>query len=239
MKKDKLKVEHRDLLGRKVKNLRRQGILPGNIYGKKVKSTAVQVDRISFQRLYDKVGETSIVNLKVEGEKKERPVLISNVQYHPVTDEPIHVDFHQVSLKEEVEAAIPLRFIGDAPAVVAKTGALLTPVAQIEVKALPTDLPDFIKVDVSKLGELDQEIKVKDLKVDKKVKVLTESELVVAKIGPLVTKEAAELAREEEEAREAAKEEAKPEEEVAEEKVEEKPVEEPKAEEERQEKKEK
>src|SRR3990167_3101848 len=99
-----LKGEARKVLGRKIKNLRKEGILPGNVYGKKVKSESVQVNLKDFQKVYKEVGETGLLSLEVGKEKK--PVLIHNLQMQPVTDEPIHVDFLQVDLKEKVTAEV-------------------------------------------------------------------------------------------------------------------------------------
>lgn len=201
----KLKVEKRKIFGRKVKKLRREGVLPANIYGKKVKSQAVQVDLKEFEKVFGKTGETSIVDL-VLGKGQSRPVLVHNVQIHPVTDQFLHADFHQVVLTEKVKADIPIEMIGESPAVQEKKGILLTTLDEVEVEALPADLPDRIEVDVSKLTEVDQEVKAGDLKIPKKVTLLTDANSIICKIGPLVTKEAEELAKEEEKAAEAAKE---------------------------------
>ena len=218
----KLKVEKREILGRKIKQLRREGILPANIYGKKVKSQAVQVGLKEFEKVYADTGETGIVDLVV-GKGKTRSVLIHNVQIHPVTDQFLHADFRQVVLTEKVKADIPVEVVGESPAVKDKKGILLTILDEIEIEALPADLLDKIEVDVSQLTEVDQEIKVSDLKLAKKVDFLTDPSLIICKIGPLVTKEAEELAKEDEAAAEEAKEEAT--EEVAEKEAKEKPEE--------------
>ena len=201
----KLKVEKRKIFGRKVKKLRQEGLLPANIYGKRIRSQAVRVDLKDFEKVYKKVGETGIVDL-VLAQGRPRPVLIHNVQLHPVTDQFLHADFHQVVLTEKVKAEIPIEIIGQSPAVQEKKGILLTTLDEVEVEALPADLPDKIEIDVSQLTEVDQKIKVKDLKLAKKVKLLTDENLVICKIAPLVTKEAEALVKEEEKAAEAAKE---------------------------------
>lgn len=194
----KLGVEKRETTGRKVKKLRREGILPSSIFGKGVKSLSVQIPLQDFLKVYRQAGETGIVEITVAGEKKTRPVLIKNVQFHPVKRTPLHVDLHQVDLSVKVRAMVPLIITNEAPAVREKIGALLTPAQEVEVEALPMDLPEKIAVDVSALSELDQEVKVKDLALDRnKITVLTDSELVVAKIGALISKEAEELAKEE------------------------------------------
>jgi len=183
-----LLAQKRTVLGRKVKNLRKDGLIPAHVFGHKVSTIHVQVKTSDFAKVFEKAGETGIVDLAIDSQKK--PVLIRNVQTHPVTDEPLHIDFYQVNLAEKVKVDVPLEIIGESPAVEKKIGLLLTPVSEVEVEALPADLPEKIEVDVSKLENVGDEIKIKDLKVDRaKVAILADEELVVAQIGELVTKE--------------------------------------------------
>jgi large subunit ribosomal protein L25 len=215
----KLKAEKRKVAGRKVKRLRREGILPANIYGKKVKSCAVQLDLKTFLPVYQKVGETGIVNLGLKGETKARPVLIHNVQLDPVTDQPLHADFYQVDLKQKVTTEVPVEITGESAAVKEKGGILIQPLTEVEVEALPTELPDKFEVNVTGLKEIDDAVTVGDLKVPEGVKILTAAKQILAKIEPPAEEE--ETAPPEEEAPpEEAAEEAKPEE-----KEEEKPAE--------------
>ena len=182
--KAKLKVEKRKTTGRKVKLLRREEILPANIYGKKVKSQAVQLDLKSFLPVYQTVEETGIVELRLKGETKARPVLIHKVQIDPVSDQPLHADFYQVSLKEKVTTEIPIELVGESPAVKEKIGILIQPLSEVEVEALPTELPDKFEVDIGKLKEVDDTFTVADLEVSKGVKVLTGAKQILAKIEP-------------------------------------------------------
>lgn len=195
MEKHSLKASKRTVVGRKVKNLRKEGVLPANIYGKKVKSQAVQVPEKDFAGVFAKAGETGLVELLVDGEKHH--VLIHNVQYHPVTGFPHHIDFLQVDLKEKVIAKVSVVLVGEAPAVKEKTGVLLTLVSEIEVEALPSDLPEKLEVDISNLSAIDQSIKVEQLKVSDKVKVLADANIEIVKVAPLVSKEAEKMAAEE------------------------------------------
>jgi large subunit ribosomal protein L25 len=183
-KKIKLTVEKRKIAGRKVKVLRREGVLPANIYGKNVKSLAVQLPLKSFLPVYQQAGETGLVELKVESEEKPRPALIHNVQFQPVTDQPIHTDFYQVSLKEKVTTPVPIELIGESPAVKEKVGILIQPLAEVEVEALPTDLPEKIEVDISGLKNVDEAVVVGDVKVGEGVKILTEPQQILVKIEP-------------------------------------------------------
>lgn len=202
MKKLQLKVEERKILGRKVKKLRREGILPGNIYGKTIKSRAIQVPAAEFEKVSKEAGETQIVELSLG--KTVHPVLIHNIMLDPRTGSPLHADFYQVDLKEKIKAMIPVEAVDEPKAVTDKIGLLLQPLSEIEVEALPTDLPEKISVDILPLAELEQQITVADLKIPANVQVLTDPTQVVFKIGELVSKEAEALAKQEEEAAAAA-----------------------------------
>jgi len=161
-----LKAEPRTITGRQVKTLRRQGILPANVFGKKTKSLSLQVAIKEFTPVADEVGETGLVDLVVKGEDSPRPVLITNIHTHPVTGRPLHADFHQVDLTEAVTAPIPVELIGESPAVKEKSAVLITLLDEIEVEALPADLPEKFAVDISGLKEFNDSVLVSDLKVD-------------------------------------------------------------------------
>ncbi len=212
--KNQLKVEKRKITGRKVKKLRGEGILPANIYGKKIKSLAVQLPLKDFLPVYKKVGEIGIVEVKVVGEEKPRPTLIHNVQLHPVTDKPLHADFYQVDLKERVTTNIPVELVGESPAVAQKIGVLIQPLTEIEIEALPTDLPEKFTVDVSKLEKIDDAFRVGDIKPPTGVEILTGVNQILAKIEPPTKEEVAPPPVEEKSAaeKEEKKEEEKPEE---------------------------
>ncbi|MBI3985257.1 MAG: 50S ribosomal protein L25 [Candidatus Levybacteria bacterium] len=201
MKHEKLKVEKRKILGKNVKKLRRIGVLPANVYGKDIKSTAVQVKTADFSATYATTGETGLVDLDLEG--TIIPVLIQNV-YKNFRGNYLHADFFKVNLKEKVKANVPLEIIGEPKAVTEKIGILMNIVSEVEVEALPTDLPEKIEVTVEHLTNIDDQITVADLKVSPEVTVLTDPNQVVSKIGELVTKEAAEQAAQEAAAAEAA-----------------------------------
>lgn len=187
-----LVAQKRTVLGKKVKTLRRDGFIPAHIFGKNIKTVHVQVKSGEFSKVFEKVGETGIVELAIDSEK--RPVLVRNIQIHPVSDTPLHVDFYQVNLAEKVKVNVPLEITGESPAVEKKIGLLLTPISELEIEALPADLPENVEVDISTLTEIGQEIKVKDLKIDSsKIEVHTDPEQIVATIGELVTKEMEEL----------------------------------------------
>jgi large subunit ribosomal protein L25 len=179
----KLKVEDRKIQGRKVNRLRKEGILPGNIFGKNVKSQAVKVDLKDFYKVYKEIGETGLLELVIG--KKTRPVLVHNVQMDPVTDQALHVDFVQVNLKEKTTANVPVEMVGESPAEKQGLGTVVLYFDEVEVEALPSDFPDKFEIDVSQLEKVDQSIQIKDIKVDKdKVEVKADQEEIVAKVEP-------------------------------------------------------
>lgn len=201
MKHEKLKVEERKVLGKKVRKLRREGVLPANVYGKDIKSTAVQVSTQAFIDVYSKTGETGLVDLELDG--KTIPVLIQNV-YQDFRQNYLHADFFKVNLKEKVKANIPLEVIGEPKAVTEKVGILMNIISEVEVEALPSELPEKIEVNVENLTNVGDQITVADLTISPDVTILTDAGQIVAKIDELVSKEAQEQAAEEAAAAEAA-----------------------------------
>lgn len=203
MKRYKLTVEKRKVLGKKVKKLRKEGFLPANIYGKAIKSLSVQVPYKEFEKVYKEAGVTGIVDVEVDG--IVRPSLIHNVQQDYYKHTLLHADFFQVNLKEKVTTMVKVVTVGIPTAVSEKLGLLMQPLSEVEIEALPTDLPDKIEVNVEPLAQLDAQITVGEIKAPAGVTILTDANQVVAKIGSLISKEAAEQATAEAAAAEAAK----------------------------------
>lgn len=174
----KLKADKRDILGRKVKNLRKEGKVPANVFGKNIKSESLTIDAKEFSEVYKQAGETQIIDL--EG----RPVLVSNIQLNPVSGDYLHVDFRQVDLKEEIKANVPVVLEGESIAEKQNLGTVVHQLDEVEVEALPTDLPEKIVVDITSLEEVDQAIYVKDLKVGSSVKILNDMDAIVVKVEP-------------------------------------------------------
>lgn len=206
MKREELKAEIRTITGKQVKKLRREGITPANIYGKSFESISLQLPIKEFEAVYSKVHETGLVDLTIG--KDTYPVLIHNVQRNPLSNDAIHVDFYKVNLKEKVRASIPVIAVGEAEAEKQKVGALMQPLNEVEVEALPTELPENIEVSVENLAAIDDHILVSDLKAPSGVEILTDPESTVFRIAELVSQEAEQLEAEEEAAAEAAAEES-------------------------------
>lgn len=186
MTKITLKSEKRELFGRKVSRLRKSGLIPANVFGKKIESQAISVDAKEFADVFKKAGETQLIDLN------GKSVLVSNLQKDPISNLVIHVDFRQVDLTEKIEAKVPVILEGESPAEKQNLGTVVQQIDEIEVEALPADLPEKVIVDISVLAEVDQAIYVKDLKVDKNVEIKTDLESIVVKVEPPTKEEVVE-----------------------------------------------
>ena len=203
-----LTASTRTVFGRKTKQLRKKGLVPANIFGKKIKSLAIELESSVLLDTMRKAGETGLIHLKIKGDDKAHPVLVSGYAQDPVTDQMLHVDFHEVDLKQKTTATVPLKAVGESEAV--KSGMVLVMMKnELDVEALPTDLPDVIEVDISTLTEVGMSIHAKDLKFDRsKVTVELGDDEVIATIQEPAKEEVVEVAPAEGEA--AAEGEAKP-----------------------------
>lgn len=180
-----LTLDAREAQGKANKRLRREGIVPGVVYGKGEGSTNVQVDAKTFETLYRAAGRTSVVKFRLPGASRASSGFIKSVQRHPLTRQALHVDYYLVNLNVEMEVDVPLVFVGDAPAVEETGGTLLHNLSSVHVKALPNDIPHEITVDVSTLTSLDVAIHVADLNLNRDlVHVLTDGETLVATVVP-------------------------------------------------------
>lgn len=175
-----LQATKRTVFGKKNKQLRKQGILPANVFGPGMPSQSVSINYVEFKRTFKHVGETGVVYVKTE--KEEIPTLITFIQRDPIEGRILHADFRKVDLHKKIEAEVPLSFIGVAPAV-NTGGVLLTQTDKITVEALPQNIPSSIEVDVSTLGEVGQEIKVSDLKITGEYVITTEPTKVIVSVA--------------------------------------------------------
>lgn len=168
--------------GKKTRN--RVGQIPAVVYGPGVKNLSLQIDEKEFRKVFRKAGESSLVEISVEGEKEKKPVLIHDIQKDPVSDHIIHIDFFQPSLKQEVEVKIPLVFEGIALAEKDLGGTLNKNILEIEVKALPQNLPHQIVVNIDSLKTFQDHILVKNLPIPANVTVLKKPDEIVAAVLP-------------------------------------------------------
>jgi large subunit ribosomal protein L25 len=180
-----LTLDAREAQGKQNKRLRREGFVPGVVYGKGQESVPVQVDTKTFETLYRSAGRTSVIKFRLPGANRSTSGFIKAVQRNPLTGRALHVDYLLVNLKQEMEVEIPLVFTGDAPAVEQTGGTLLHNLSSVLVKALPNDIPHEIEVNVSTLVSLDVAIHVKDLSLNRDlVTVMTDPDTLVATVVP-------------------------------------------------------
>lgn len=185
-----LKVEKRIVFGKQNKLLREQGFIPAVLYGKKTPACSLQVSAQDFKDVYKEAGDTDIIDLIIKGEKKEQTknVLIQNVSNHFLDGSFLHVDFFEVEMNKPIIARIPVNFTGESPAV-KLGGVLVKPTSEIEIEALPMDIPHEIIVDISSLMDFDQTIYIRDIKFSSKVKVLIDENTPVVTVNAPITEE--------------------------------------------------
>ena len=176
-----LEAKIRKDFGKKTKSLKMQGSIPAVVYGPGEKNASIEVSEKEFRKVFHKAGESSLIELLIDG-KEKRPVLIHEIQKDPVSDNIIHVDFYQADLKEEVEVAVPLVFEGVAPAEKDLGGTLNKNILEIEVKALPQNLPHEIKVNIEGLRTFEDHILVKHLVIPVNVTVQKGPDEIVAQV---------------------------------------------------------
>lgn len=187
MTKIQLKSKMRDVIGKKVKQFRKDGLVPAVVYGHKKAARNIWINLLDLKKTYSKAGESTLIELEVDG--KNVNALIHDVQVEPMSRNFCHVDFFEVNMNEKIEADVPLDFVGESEAIKALGGMLLKNADAIQVSCLPGDLMSKIEVDISAIKTFDDHIKVKDLKISDKVKVLSDMEMVVAGVVPPRTEE--------------------------------------------------
>jgi len=193
----KLVANPRTVLGKKVKALRKAGILPAHLYGHDVEPRALEIPASALRELLDSAGHNEVVTLDVEdGKRAAKPanVMVREVQRHPITGEILHVDLFQVRLNERIDVEVPIELVGIAPAVDQKLGTLIQEATTLHVSALPRNIPSMLQVDVSELSEPHQAIRAADLELPGSVSLLSSPEQVLVTITPIHRREEPELA---------------------------------------------
>ena len=195
MEQIELKAEKRTIIGKRVKSLRREGIIPALLYGPKTQPLAIQCDGRELRQVLARAGGTNLISLRIDDAGKPKMALAREVQRDAMTNELYHVDFYQVVMTEKVTAEVNIILIGQPPAVQQKEFMLLQGADSVEIECLPGDLIHSIEVDLSKLG-IDDAIYVKDLQVPDNITILTEDEELVAKVQYLYIPEEEEVEEE-------------------------------------------
>jgi large subunit ribosomal protein L25 len=197
-----LQVSKREILGKKVRFLRRQGITPLHLFGHDIESLALQCDTDALQRMLAQSGHAALVALKLGNEKRRRTVVVREIQRGPRRGELLHVDFYQVRMAEKIKVEVPVVLVGEAPASRARGNTLLQELNTLTVECLPSEIPASVELDLSALTDPEQVIRAKDVEVGEEIAVLNDPELVVVRIisrpeekieEEVIAKEAAEI----------------------------------------------
>ncbi|MGE5618138.1 MAG: 50S ribosomal protein L25 [Sphingomonadaceae bacterium] len=176
-------AERRVVKGKKVRRLRRQGLVPAVLYGHHLGSISLQVDRDVMSEILRRGETSSLLQLRI-GREKPMQVLIKQFQMHPARHELLHVDFFGVSPREKVRVQVPLRFVGEAPVDETHDVAIVRQMEQVEVECYPADLPRAIEVDLSLLRDLHSTIRVQDLAAGPGVAIVDDGDEVVVSVTP-------------------------------------------------------
>ncbi len=189
-----LNAEKRTVIGKQVKAIRRQGKLPAVMYGGRIGPMPIELDTRTTAKLLAQTSASKLITIKLDEE--DHMVLVRDIQYDVIYHTPIHVDFLKVEMDTAIRTFVPIDLVGEAPAVKEFNGVLTHGLMEIEVEALPMDLPDHVDVDLEVLKEIDSVITVGDIYIGKGVKVLTDLDEVIVQIVPqeaeeLVVEEAA------------------------------------------------
>lgn len=167
----------------KAKDLLRSNLIPMEYYGRGVGNKSLQVDYQTFRKLFRVSGTNTVIELNVDGKEKFN-VLVHEIQQNPITDTITHVDFINVRMDQELHTRIPLKFVGDAPAVRELAGILTHHLTEVEVKCLPKYLVHDIEVSIAPLVDFNSYVRVKDLVVPDGITILNGPEDIVANVVP-------------------------------------------------------
>lgn len=188
-----LSSKKREIFGKKVKNLRHRGLIPGIVYGHDTKGESVSVEAALFSKIFKEAGSSALVDLTID-DKNAFKVLIKEPQCNPVTGQPIHADFYKVKMDEKIKTEIPLEFVGESDAVANLDGSLVTNRDMVEVECLPSDLVGQIEVDISVLKTFEDQITISNIKLPSGIEILSDPEEVICFVEePRSEEEMAEL----------------------------------------------
>ena len=182
-----INAEKRNVVGKQVKALRRQGILPGVIYGRHIEAFPIQMDAHNAALILDKLTASSLITIDVDGEKFS--VLMRDRQRDVIFGDLLHVDFLVVSLTEKLRATIELKLVGEAPVADNPEVVVTQVLNDIEIEAFPQDLPEVIEVDISTLETVDDEITVADLDLGENIAILTDPNETIVSVGYVAQEE--------------------------------------------------
>lgn len=178
-----LQASKRNVLGKKSRFLRRQGVIPTHLFGHGIESLSLQCDTTKLKQIIAQAGTTRLIALEIEGDRQPRSVFIREIQRDALTRALFHVDFYQVREKEKMKADVPIVLIGEAPALKEKGHILTHGISSLIIECLPDKVPPQVAVDVSSLKDLDQAIYVRDITLGPDITIITDSDRLVVKIS--------------------------------------------------------
>jgi large subunit ribosomal protein L25 len=178
----RLIANRREITGKAARRLRHQGRLPAVVYGHHTAASTIDLDAHEFDRVFSRTGKTQLIDLVI-GDGRPSKVLVKEVQLSPRRNTALHVDFHQVSLREKLQVDVPIAITGEAEPVKAGEADVLQVQHTLRVECLPTDIPDVIEVDVSELDHVDAGIRVSDLTLPSGVTAVIDPEELVVKLA--------------------------------------------------------
>ena len=179
-----LKLSQRAVRGKKVRRLRRGGVIPVHFYGRGTEPLALQADAGVLRWLLPRAGRNVPITVQVDGQKGESICFVREVQRHPVTETLLHVDFLRVDVSQTITAQVPVILDGEAPAVSNMDGTLLRPLQSLEVEALPMNIPAAFHLDISSLDDFEKALRVADIQVPANVTISRDPEDMVARVAP-------------------------------------------------------
>lgn len=189
MSRPSLSAQPREIAGRAVKRLRREGLLPAVVYGQARESQLIQLDAHEFELLRRHAGRNALVDLTLDGGRPQ-PVLVQGIQEHPVTRHPLHVDFLVVNMREERTVDVPIVMVGESDAVDRQGGVLLHLRDTVQVRALPDALPAGLELDITPLDSFDVVLHASDIRLPSGVTLVTDAAEPVARVqAPRVEEE--------------------------------------------------
>ena len=178
-----LKAKKREVKGKKNQAQRKNGLIPAVLYGQKTENLNIAIDSREFGKVFEQAGENTLIDLQVEGKKESSPVLIYDLQKDPLSGDFLHIDFYQPDLEKEVTALVPIKIVGQSYAVKSKGGTLIKNANELEVRALPLNLPHELIVNVDSMKEFGDEIFIKDIELSEGVKILKDANDVLITVS--------------------------------------------------------
>lgn len=175
-----LNATKREVVGGGLNNLRKSGFVPAVLYGKGLDSIPLQIPVKDFRKAFESAGESTLIFINVDG--KSYPTIIHDIAKDAISDNVLHADFYKVNLDEKIKAKVEVVFQGESPAVKDLGGIFVRNINELEIEALPQDLPHEIAIDISSLKNMGDQILVKDLKLGDKLKVMAEAEEIIATV---------------------------------------------------------